>query len=247
MGSTSRVTIGRSHGFGCALGLVVALLALAVAEAGDILGWVRLEGKAPGAESLHLRADHAVCGPETRPSEALILSASGGIKNAVAFLAHERMEGWRSPTVFQMDQQRCTFVPRVLIVPPGSTVEVLNSDGILHNFHTLSRLNPSLNLAQPGRAKPLRVTFDHPEIVQITCDIHGTGFMRAWVIVASHQYYALTDDDGRFRIPGVPRGARTVEVWHELLGARRVPVTVGASGEVHVTVTFSGAKAPSNP
>ncbi len=229
------------------VGALIGMLGPGAAEAGEILGTARLDGTAPAAEMLHLTADHAVCGPETRPSQALIVSASGGIKNAVAFLAHERMEGWRSPTIFQMDQRRCAFVPRVLIVPPGSTVEVLNSDGILHNFHTLSRLNPSLNLAQPGRAKPLRVTFDHPEIVQIKCDIHGTGFMRAWVIVASHPYYALTDDEGRFRIPGVPRGAHTVEVWHELLGTKRIPVTVGASGEVHVTVTFTRAEAVRKP
>jgi plastocyanin len=225
----------------------IALCGLGRAEAGDILGRARLEGKAPPAETLHLTADHAVCGPETRPSEALILSASGGIKNAVAFLAQERIEGWGSSTIFQMDQRRCAFVPRVLIIPPGSTVEVLNSDGTLHNFHTVSRLNPSLNLSQPGRAKPLRVIFNHPEIVQIKCDIHGTGFMTAWIIVASHPYYALTDDEGRFRIPDVSRGAHTVEVWHELLGTRRIPVTVGASGEVNVTVTFPAAKAPGNP
>ena len=241
------MTIRRPHRFGCALGMLIAVFGLGAAEAGDILGTARLEGKAPAAEILHLMTDHAVCGPETRPSEALILSASGGIKNAVAFLARERMEGWRSPTIFQMDQRRCTFIPRVLIVPPGSTVEVLNSDGILHNFHTLSRLNPSLNLAQPGRAKPLRVTFDHPEIVQVTCDIHGTGFMGAWIIVASHPYYALTDDEGRFRIPDVPRGPHTVEVWHELLGTRHVPVTVGPSGVVNVTVMFSGAQALRDP
>ena len=241
------MTIRKPHGFGCALGMLIAVCGLRVAAAGEILGTARLEGKAAAAEILHLTADHAVCGPKTRPSEALILSASGGIKNAVAFLAHERMEGWRSPTIFQMDQRRCTFIPRVLIVPPGSTVEVLNSDGILHNFHTLSRLNPSLNLAQPGRAKPLRVTFNHPEIVQVTCDIHGTGFMGAWIIVASHPYYALTDDEGRFRIPDVPRGPHTVEVWHELLGTKRIPVTVGASGVVHVTVTFSGAQALRDP
>jgi plastocyanin len=231
----------------CALGLLVALSGLGTSEAGEILGVVKLAGKAPPAELLRLTADHAVCGPEARPSEALVLSASGGIKNAVAFITQERMEGWRASTTFQMDQRHCAFVPRVLIVPQGSTVEVLNSDGILHNFHTLGRLNPSLNLAQSRRAKPLRVTFEHPEIVQVKCDIHGTGFMRAWIVVASHPYYALTDDEGRFRIPGIPPGPHTVEVWHERLGTKRVPVTVGASGEVNLIVTFASGKAARDP
>lgn len=220
---------------------------LGVAQAGTILGTVRFEGQAPAAELLHPTADHAVCGSESRPSGALIVSAAGGIKNAVAFIAHERMEGWRSPTTFSMDQRRCAFVPRVLIVPPGSMVEALNSDGILHNFHTDSRLNPALNLAQPARARPLRVTFEHPEIVQVKCDLHGEGFMRAWIVVAAHPYYALTDDDGRFRLPDVPQGPHTLEVWHELLGAKRVPVSVGASGEIRLSVTFTRRDVLSRP
>jgi plastocyanin len=216
----------------------MVMLGVGTTEAGDVAGTVKLSAEAPPAKVLHLTADHAVCGSEPRLSEALRLSPSGGVKNAVVFIAHERMEGWRSPMTFQIDQRQCAFVPRVLIVPPGATVEVLNSDGILHNFHTLGRLNPSLNLAQPRRAKPLRVTFEHPEIVPVKCDLHGEGFMQAWIIVASHPYYALTDEDGRFRIPDVPAGPHTLEVWHELLGTKRVPVTVGASGEVNMTVTF---------
>jgi plastocyanin len=153
----------------------------------------------------------------------------------------------RSPTTFQLEQRRCTFVPRVLIIPPGATVEVLNSDGILHNFHTLSRLNPSRNLAQPKFARPLRVTFEHPEIVQVKCDLHGEGFMRAWIVVAGHPYYALTDDDGRFRLSDVPPGPHTLEVWHEGLGTKRVPVTVGATGEVTLAVTLEGGGGRTGP
>jgi plastocyanin len=221
---------------------LLGLPALPGAEAGDVVGVVKLAGDVPPVMWSHPASDHTVCGSEPRRSEALIVSSSGGIKNAVVFLGHERMEGWQSPTVFQLDQRRCTFVPRVLIVPPGSTVEVLNSDGILHNFHTLSRLNPSRNLAQPKFARALRVTFEQPEVVQVKCDLHGEGFMRAWIVVASHPYYALTDEDGRFRLPDLSRGPHTLEVWHETLGTKRLPVTVGESGEVAVIVTFATAE-----
>lgn len=221
------------------LGALLAILALGAAEAGDILGTVKLEATVPPPGLLHPTTDHPVCGAQPRPSEALLVSPSGGVKNAVVFIVHERMEGWRSPMTFQIDQRGCAFVPRVLIIPPGATVEVLNSDGILHNFHTLGRVNPSLNLGQPARARPLRVTFEHPEIVQLKCDLHGEGFMRAWIVVASHPYYALTDKDGQFRLPDLPQGPHVLEVWHEVLGTTRVPVSVGASGEVKVTTKFT--------
>lgn len=219
-------------------GATMAVVPSSAAEPGAVAGTVRLAGPAPPAKLLHSGVDHAVCGSEPRPSEALVVSASGGVRNAVVFIGHERMEGWRSPTTFQIDQRRCAFVPRVLIIPPGSTVEILNSDGILHNFHTVSRLNPPMNLGQPGKAKPLRVTFERPEVVQVKCDLHGEGFMRAWIVVANHPYYALTDDEGRFRLADVPPGPHALEVWHEVLGTRRVPVTVGTSGEVTITVTL---------
>jgi len=240
-------SMARCLSFAVFLGALVGMLGLGASEAGDILGTVTLAGPAPPVGLLSSKADHAVCGAEPRPSEALLLSPSGGVKNAVVFVAYERMEGWRSPTTFQIDQRRCAFAPRVLIIPPGATVEVLNSDGILHNFHTLSRLNPSVNLAQPARARPVRVTFEHPEIVQVKCDLHGEGFMRAWIVVASHPYYALTDDDGRFRLPDVPRGPHVLEVWHEVLGSTRVPISVGASGSVESTVTFPKAEPATKP
>lgn len=210
----------------------------ATAEAGGIEGVVILAGTAPPARGLQPAADHAVCGSEPRPSEELQVSAAGGVRNAVVFIADERIEEWASRVTFQIDQRRCAFVPRVLIVPPGATVEILNSDGILHNFHTLSSRNPRMNLAQPRWAKPLRVSFEHPEIIPVRCDLHGEGFMRAWIVVASHPYYALSDDTGRFRLPDLPPGPHTLEVWHEVLGTRRIPVTVGRSGDVQVTVTF---------
>lgn len=234
-------------GFVLLLVALVAMLGLGVAEAGDILGTVKLAGPAPPVGLHHPRADLGVCGAEPRPSEALLLSSSGGVKNAVVFIAHERLEGWRSLATFQIDQRHCTFVPRVLIIPPGATVEVLNSDGILHNFHTLSWLNPSVNLGQRARARPLRVTFDQPEIVQVKCDLHGEGFMRAWIVVASHPYYALTDAEGRFQLPNVPQGPHTLEVWHEVVGTKRLPVSVGGSGAVEVTVTFTGSEALTKP
>jgi len=220
------------------VGTVTAVIRPGAAEPGAIAGTVRLAGEAPPAKVLQPRGDHAVCGSEPRPSEALVVSASGGVRNAVVFIGHERLPGWRSRTTFRIDQRRCTFVPHVLIVPPGSTVEITNSDGILHNFHTVSRLNPPMNLGQPGKAKPLRLTFERPEVVQVKCDVHGEGLMRGWIVVAEHPYYALTDDEGKFRLPDVPPGPHTLEVWHEVLGTRRVPVTVGNTGEVIVTVTL---------
>ncbi|HXG02116.1 MAG TPA: carboxypeptidase regulatory-like domain-containing protein [Candidatus Binatia bacterium] len=220
--------------------LAAALLAgAASARAGDVVGSVRLEGPPPAIPTVRPTADHAVCGDVPRPRAELRLSPEGGVERAVVFLAGERLEGWRQPSAtFVLDQRGCVFVPRVLLVPPEATIEVHNSDPILHNFHTISVLNPRMNLAQRAGGRPLQVRFHRPEWVELLCDVHGTGYMRAWIVVTAHPFYAVTDARGRFRLPAVPPGPHTLAVWHEVLGRLSAPVTVGPDGEVTVEFVF---------
>lgn len=228
--------------------LVGSLTMPAPLAAGDIAGTVRLAGAPPASSTVQATTDHAICGAAARPATPLDLGADQGIQEAVVFLAHERLEDWKLPaTTFVIDQRGCEFVPRVLIVPPGATVEVRNSDGILHTFHTRSNLNPRLNLAQRAGGRPLRVRFERAEVIEARCDVHGEGFMRGWIIVAAHPYYALTDVDGRYRLPGVPPGPHTLAAWHARLGQVTAPVSVGASGETRVDMTFPGATASGAP
>lgn len=222
---------------------LTALALLASASpvlAGDVAGTVRLGGPAPVIDVVRATTDLGVCGAAPRPAVPLRLASDNGLADAVVHIAHERLEGWRLPSAtFVMDQRGCEFVPRLLVIPPGATLEVRNSDRLLHNFHTMSDLNPRMNLAQRAGGRPLHVRFERPEFVQVMCDVHGTGFMRAWIVVAAHPYYAVTDANGRFRLPGVPQGPHTLAVWHERLGRTTVPVTAGAEGEVRLDVLFA--------
>jgi hypothetical protein len=125
----------------------------------------------------------------------------------------------------------------VVVVPVGGTVEFLNSDRLLHNLHSASRENASFNRTQPrGRAIP--IVFSKPEIVRINCDLHS--WMRAWVVVAEHPFYAVTNDAGEFELPPMPPGKYTLQIWQETLGVSTREVTVGAD-DARVTVEL---KAP---
>ena len=169
------------------------------------------------------------------PDQRDKLARAVGIRNAVVWLAAPPQPvKWENvPVPIQMDQKQCVFTPRVILVPAGATVEFLNSDRLLHNIHTISRDNPSYNRTQPrGRTIPL--TFSKPEIVRVNCDLHS--WMRAWVVVMEHPFYALTGAEGEFSLPNVPPGTYKLQVWQETLGITFHEVVVGSQDVSGVVV-----------
>ena len=126
----------------------------------------------------------------------------------------------------RMDQRGEQFVPRVLAVTVGTSVEFPNNDVTFHNVFSLSRVKPfDLGRYKPGKTGS--VLFDRPGIVPVFCDIHS--HMSSYILVFSHPFFSLTDEAGDYVISGVPAGGYTVLVWSELGRAQPKRVTVTAS------------------
>jgi plastocyanin len=141
----------------------------------------------------------------------------------------------------RLDQRDETFIPHVLAITVGTTVDFPNNDKTYHNVFSLSRIKQfDLGRYAAGRSKS--VTFDRPGIVRVFCDIHS--HMSAFILVFSHRYFAVTDPDGRYRIDEVPPGTYTVSVWNEVVRGESRSVTVPAGGgevEVNFSLSRSGA------
>lgn len=200
-----------------------------VTNGGTITGKVKWAGGTPPAKKTRaVEKDKEVCGTE-KSSEELLVSSDKGIKNAVVSLVDIKkgkklsMDG--TP---RLDQQGCVYKPHVQIVSAGAMLEILNNDGILHNVHTTGSANPPLNIAQPKFKKKIAQKFDKPEPIKFDCDVHS--WMRAWAVVAEHPYYAVTDENGAFKLADVPPGTYQLKVWHESLEAQVKPVTVKEKG-----------------
>jgi plastocyanin len=208
-----------------------------MAWGGMIRGTVRFTGAAVEQKKLPVTVDHSVCGKE-KDAEDVVLSPERGIRNVVVSLQVPPPGAtWPvSLPMVQIDQQQCVYVPRVVVVPVGGTVEFLNTDRLLHNLHSASTGNPTFNRTQPrGRTIPL--VFKTPEIIRVDCDLHP--WMRAWVVVAEHPFYAVTNDQGEFVLDNVPPGKYTLQLWQESLGAVTQDVTVKDEAITAVTVDMS--------
>jgi plastocyanin len=137
----------------------------------------------------------------------------------------------------EMNQRNERFVPHVLAIVAGTWVDFPNGDATYHNVFSLSKTK-EFNLGRYAAGKTKAVRFERPGIVRVFCEIHS--HMSAFILVFAHRYFAVTDDEGRYRLEGVPPGTYTVAVWNEAVHGNppRRTVTVGEAGG-DVDVDFS--------
>lgn len=119
------------------------------------------------------------------------------------------------PTRAEIRQRNENFVPRVVAVTVGSTVEFPNDDPIYHNVFSLSRTK-TFDLGRFPQGKSRGVRFDKPGVVKVFCQIHS--HMSATVMVFDHPWFAIPDEQGNFDLSGVPPGTHQITAWHERLG-----------------------------
>jgi len=111
-----------------------------------------------------------------------------------------------------LDQRNETFVPHLLAVIAGTTVDFPNHDRTYHNVFSLSKAK-RFDLGRYAAGSSKSVRFDRPGVVRVFCDIHS--HMNAFILVFGHRFFAVTDDDGRYAIDGVPPGTYTLSAWFE--------------------------------
>jgi hypothetical protein len=123
-------------------------------------------------------------------------------------------------------------------VQVGQPVEIVNSDATLHNVHAVAVTNTEFNFSQPIKGHRRQQVFDKPEImVPFKCEVHG--WMRSYVGVVPHPFFAVSRADGTFEITGLPAGTYTIEAWHEQLGTQTQTVTVDGKAGAAADFTFA--------
>lgn len=213
-------------------GTVLSYDGAAVSNGGTIEGVVKFKGAATARKKLQISKDTDVCGKTPKTDASLIVN-NGEVENAVVTITDIKKGKPLTPGEVKLDQRDCEYHPHVLAFPAGSTLEVLNPDGILHNIHSYSKVNSPFNFAQPKFKKTLSVKIDKAEIINVKCDVHN--WMNGWLFAAENPYFSVTDGHGSFKLTDVPPGAYTLQVWQETLGTLTQKVTVKANETAKVT------------
>jgi plastocyanin len=115
-----------------------------------------------------------------------------------------------------VDQRKMSFIPHVVAVQQGTTVDFLNSDPVGHNVYWPSisgnkKLAHNLGTWPKGDKKPFQ--FNDPGVASLLCNVHAE--MSGYVVVSPTPYFAVTDKDGNFEIKNVPAGHYTLKTWSE--------------------------------
>jgi len=211
----------------------IAGLGTATAQGGGTIeAEVKYNG-APVVETLKINKDTQKCGTQAQ-IEKVAVGANKGLANAVVSVPGVKAGAKAAKAV--IDQNGCKFVPHVVVMAPGE-LEIKNSDDILHNIHTYSTANPSINKAQPKFKKTMTEKFEKPEVIKVTCDVHS--WMLGWVAVVPGPA-GVTDANGVVKLENVPAGKHKVEVWHETLGKQEKEVEVKAGQVTRVSFEMKG-------
>src|SRR5258706_3978098 len=205
--------------------------------AGNITGKVRFSGAYTPAK-VSVGKDQDVCG-DAKVDATLIVGAQGELKNAVIQIIDVK-QGKAPTKLAVLYKAKCEYSPHVVVLSTGGTVKITNSDGILHNVHSLSQINSPFNRAQPKYLKEVKETFAKAEIIALRCDVHG--WMNGWVVVTDNPFFDVTQSDGAFKFDNVPVGKYTLDVWHETLGKATQAVEVKAGEVTNVTFEFQMKK-----
>ena len=221
-------------------------LSAVTAIGAEISGVIKLDGPQPKRPPLQLTPESRKLyeGQPYPRDEVELVSAKGEIKNVFVYIRKGLPAGktYTAPKkAALLDQQRSMFRPRIQGLFVGQDFAMRNSDPIIHNVRSLSQENRPFNIAQPaGTPDRLKRFSDKEGPIELRCDYHR--WMRAFIFVMDHPFFAVTDEHGRFTIKNLPLGEYVLATWHESLGKNKQIIQVGDSGLKKVNFTYKPKK-----
>ena len=223
-------------------------------DEGTITGVVAFAGAAPEAKKIDTSADPQCSAKSPNLTSEEWTVKDGKLANTFVYVKEGTLADGKkvadytfaTPTAaVTLDQNGCHYKPHVFGVVTKQAISITNSDPTTHNVHFTPKNNPDWNQSQANGAGPLTHKLNAVEaMVPVKCNQHP--WMKAYVGVLKHPYFAVSAEDGTYTIKGVPPGTYTVVAWHEGPGAgteKTAQVTVPASGKGTADFSFGASAA----
>jgi hypothetical protein len=215
----------------------------AAAASSAVKGLVKFVGARPAATHISMNADPscAKLHPGGLTAEDVVASPDGGLQNVVVFVSEGLDNRSFDPAVqpVSMEQKGCMYTPHVIAMRANQELDILNNDATTHNLHPVPSNNREWNKAQaPGTR--VDATFAREEIaIPMKCNVHP--WMRSYIAVFKHPFFAVTDKGGNFELKNLPPGTYTIAAWHEKLGTSTQKITLSSGVTKELEFVFKSA------
>lgn len=245
---------------------VIALLVCgtmaSVAFAANITGTVTFKDDPPAREALTINTQeqHCITATKGAKDESLVVSKGKGIQNVVIYVRLRGKQELKLPEDKKdrtVDQVGCRYLPHVIVVPTGTTVDVTSNDPVAHNVHSHATKNEAPNIQIAKKGGVFAYTITKAEAIKLTCDIHA--WMSGYIVAVDSNYYTVTgqkdekgkwihpddyeksSDTGKFTLKDLPAGRARVVAWHEKLGTAFKNIEIPESGDISVDFKFENS------
>jgi plastocyanin len=211
-----------------------------IGSVASVAGRVKFQGQLPQPTKVSMSADPSCANLHPGPmfSQDFVTGSDNTLGNVVVFIS----EGLGDRTfdvpaeAVTFEQKGCMYMPHVVALRANQTMKMVNSDHTTHNVHPTPANNREWNKAELAGAT-MDETFAREEIaIPVKCNVHP--WMKSYIAVFKHPYFAVTGKDGSFQLPNLPPGEYTVEAWHEKLGTMAQKITVAAGENKALDFTF---------
>jgi plastocyanin len=218
-----------------------ATISVDAATAGTISGVVNLKGQPPKMKPLDMTADPG-CPTGPQPAEVVVTNA-GKLANVFVYVKEGLPQGnFAVPSdPVTLDQKGCRYIPHMLGIMAGQPLKITNTDAADHNIHDMPSNNPAFNESQTPTDQAVTKKFSNAEMmIPVQCNQHP--WMRAYINVMSHPYFAVSGPDGSFEIKNLPPGEYTIAAVHERFGEQTMKVKVGTKVTAKAPFVYSATQ-----